>query len=1300
MVSKFRKFFSDLNEKIKTSVRFKPDSLFLFLALILIIILGVLVRCSPIFRGEALIKAFDPWMQYHTTDYLVHHSWYEYFHWHSYKSWYPGGIDRYNLRPGLIFSTAALYEVFKFFGIPLTLYDVAYMWPALMGGLTILVMYYLGKEVLDERTGLLAAFFLAFSPGHMQRTMLGFFDNETIGVLSVLLTFLFFIKAVKTGRLYNAVFAGLSLGYLALSWGGLTYGFLLLPLISAIMILAGKYSSRLLMAYVGTISVGVLIYMVDPRFKPEAIFDEMETAVSILFIGAMLLYHMVYMQKDKNPRFYKGIWDIIKWGSIPTAIVFGILFYLDTTKGTHFIPFNLTNRGASILNPAIRKEIHLVASVGEHKPSPWSVFYFNAMIPVILTPLGFYFALKRLREEDILMMVFVLTLFYFTGSMIRIILLLAPALSLIGAYGLTYVIKFFGSLFKKKPNISRRRKRQIRKTLGPTEGTIVLILISVMAFTQLNHATTTSINQMSWSEIVPGGVFHDWEESLTYIRDNLPGTSVVVSWWDYGYYLTVLGNVTTVNDNATLNYTRIGLTGMALMQTNEIYSAQILKALHADYVMVYFGHLLSGLGGDEGKWPWMLRICNDHTQYYVEHGYEQDNWYGDHHQVDTVFDEAEYINSSSGLYRNKWFESTLVKLMFYGEPTSSGDAKTQLEAFFAQELEGNQAQGKSPRMDDYGNTWMSHIPNHGYYNLTCFVPYYFSSNHLVKIYKVDYTALESSFELGNSHLYENGIAYFDLKNTGTRNITIDNVNINGIFYNYTIEDGEKNIQAGATKTIWVNTNQFNQQWNENDYYNITVQVEADALMGRTFTFINSTKGNLVEKTPKYSIKIDRDTSIFEASKIHLEPVTGYINVTNTGDATVRIAKQYKINGDTYNISEEINHNFIIKPGETEEFTLTPPLGASPGFPLELRIDSVENATDAVLMSSEQKDYKISILPFDRVIASEENMRPNPDLTRKIIPVDLSQTYADSDGNINITVKNTGSKIVGLQSVSINDLPYSFTPVHSKYFLNPGESEILSVNYTKPITPNEQLNLVVTATGQEGDTSASDNAVLVPVNTTSQAIAVLTDPDFTKIYTNETVEIAVKNVGLQNVTIDGFEINGTYFSLNNAEDLYGSKTLGTYDVYKFRMNITGVKINQSDTIRLRVKAGTVYSNEETVNSILPLGYSFMIIINNTSWETRDTRGMADDDVLQIALTGLSFEHNMTIDTVEINGTYVDASQLNFVQGSNLVGALLYPIFQIPGNLFGHPDLIEDEYYQVKVTMVEGPVEEALIKVVAT
>lgn len=1283
MPSKIRKWFSEIGEKMKTSVRMKNEAIFYILALILIVFLAIFVRSSSIFRDPPLLKAFDPYMQYLTTDYLVHHSLYDFFHWHSYMSWYPQGINRFDLRPGLIFSTGALYEVLTFFGIPTTVYDVCYYWPALMGGATVIVMFFLGKEVMDSKTGLLAAFFLAFSSGHIQRTILGFYDNETIGVFAVLMTFLFFLKSVKTGKVYHGIIAGISLGYLALSWGAYTYGMLLLPLICLIMILSGKYTSRLLIAYISTIGTANLIFIVNPGYDPTTIFKSMDVGVSTLFLGFMILYHIFDSQKTKNPKLYDTVWKIIKWGTVPAIIVFGLIFWF----APNILPFDLTSRGATILNPTIRQSNHLAASVGEQQPAPWSVFYFNSLIPVILTPLGVYYAVKRGREEDVLMLIFVITLLYFTGSMIRIILILAPALALIGAYGLSFVMKFFGSLIKKKPTITRRRKRQLRKTLGTAEGIAVFALIGFMFFAQVNVATTTSVNQLSYAEIEPGGQFSDWQEALSFMRENMNSSTVVASWWDYGYWLTVDGNVTTVADGATTNYTRLGELGMAFMQTNEIYSAKVFQDLGANYVLVYFGHLLSGLGGDEGKWPWMLRICNDVTATLKANGMEEPNWYGGpSHPVSTVFDEAQYVNDTSGLYRNAWFNSTLIKLMFDNEPTTTDAATTQMGYYFAENIAGDSANNIAQLKDDYGNTWASHIPTNGAYNLSCFVPYFYSSNHLIKIYKIDYTALDSSFQLINPSLTTNGIAHVDVQNTGTRNITLSSININGISYsNMTVQDGSQIVPAGATRTVWVDTNQLGQTWAQNQYYNITVGATAAAYGGSTYQFTNSTTGNLVVATPKYSINIDRNNSVIQEVDTPSPHLEVHLNVTNTGDDTVKLKDTYQMNGISYNISTDLNPNLLIKPGQTQELDLNQTVEGSPGNIYNINLGTEENASDSIQMTVNTPGYKLSILPQNRVVVNEELINSTQNPVRKLIPINYDSSVLYNNGSLTMTVENTGSKILGLQTLSINGQSIAFTPQNDQYFLNPGQETKIFANVTG-IETNNQYTATITATGQSGQTVASDTGVLIPI-TTGSALDILTGTNETQILTNETAIIAVKNVGTDPITLSSFTLNGTTQSLSNAQVLYGSKTLNTFDICKLAINLTtGIKLNQSNTIDLGVTAGSAYQ-EKTVNAIVPSNDAFEIVTNSTSWIS------VSSDKLQLGILGTGL-NNMSIDTFQINGTYIPAnsSDMSFSSGQNVITYASTNTVQVKNlaSLITVP-LVSGDTYQITVTMDQGPIQ---------
>jgi len=45
---------------------------------------------------------------------------------------------------------------------------------------------------------------------------------------------------------------------------------------------------------------------------------------------------------------------------------------------------------------------------------------------------------------------------------------------------------------------------------------------------------------------------NDWADAMQWLRENTPEDAVIASWWDYGYWISTLGERTTLADNATL----------------------------------------------------------------------------------------------------------------------------------------------------------------------------------------------------------------------------------------------------------------------------------------------------------------------------------------------------------------------------------------------------------------------------------------------------------------------------------------------------------------------------------------------------------------------------------------------------------------------------------------------------------------------------------------------------------------------------------------------------------------------------
>jgi dolichyl-diphosphooligosaccharide--protein glycosyltransferase len=1240
MVNKFKRWFSNQSDKIKTSVKVPSEAPFFYLALILIVILAILVRMSPVITGTYLIKAFDPWYQFNSTVQVIDMSLYDWFHFHDSQFWFPEGVDRFNLRPGLLYTTAIIYWIITALGIPVTPFQVAFYFPAFMGGATVLVMYFLGKEILDKRAGLIAAFFLAFSSGHMQRTVAGFYDNETIGVFAVLLVFLFFIKAVKSGKLSHGIYGGLSLGYLSLSWGGLTYPFLLLPLLVAILILADKYNARILLAYGTTIGIGLLIFTLSPGFSWSRMLTEMDFIVPLLFLVFLIGYHLLYMQK--NTEVYTKILTGIKWSSIPIVITALIIFWLRP----EWIPIGLSSRLESILNPNIRESIHLVASVGEHAPAPWSSFYFNSLIPLLLIVPGIYFAIRRGNTEDILMVIFVVTLFYFTGSMIRIILLFAPALALLGGYALSNILKMFGNLMKKERSISRRRKKQLKRTIAKPEGLIVYSLIGILLFVQANHAITISSTQMGYSDLVSLGAFHDWEESLTWMDNNLASTAVVVSWWDYGYWISSIGNVTSVNDNGTWNQTRIGLTGMAMMQTEERYSAEIFRELKAEYVLVFFGHLVPGIGGDEGKWPWMVRICNDNTAKYEQiDSLTKDNWYSG--GVDTVFNEDDYINGTSGLYKESWFNSTLTKLMFHNELIST-DSLSASDTYpiqqLAIEIGGYPDSGKSPKQDDYGNKWSTYPSINGDYDLEFFEQTYVSANKLVKIYKIDYSPLDTSFSISDQYIDTDGYGNALITNTGEIDFTVSSLKVSGRGYNFTVENGADLIKPDESRYVWFNTERY---WDTNEIYNLEMEISVSKAIGYTYTLSNNTGDTQVVIPDIPKIEIERESSLLELVGTQSN---AKIIVENLGSQPQKISKIF-INDEEMELDPYFIDNLIIGPNETELFYIEN-TGTASSFDFSesnyIRVQTSEGVIAETVLGFNKENYKLTILPSDLDILPESRFLYNYSIYQNItVPNNdyyvnyNTQSHLLEDGSLKLTVRNDGNETIGLQNLYANGVQINNfivgTGTPEELFLDPGDQREIFANVSD-VERNSPVSIYVT--GQNEGTCASDNAYFVPRNQTSMISIVTSENSMTSAFTNESLRLVVKNVGFDPVELDSIILNGTEtIEIQEANITVGNKILNHDDIALIDVSFDGIKLNLTNTLNIVVNTTTnpLVFSEVNLTSRLPTANNITRIIDPDGTITYANHDKTYSDVSQDLIhIMLSIDHNtsVTIDGIRL------------------------------------------------------------------
>jgi dolichyl-diphosphooligosaccharide--protein glycosyltransferase len=662
----------------KVGLKSSKGGLFFSICLISIVLLAILIRIQPSFWGYTLSE-FDPFFHYSLAQHISENgfaSWSEADIGN--RSWYPFGRDiELSAFPGLPFSSAAIYFLLSGLGIQVTILDVCIMFPVLMAAATCIVAYFLGRDIGGKGVGLLSALFLAINPAYIGRTYLGFFDDETVGIFGILLLTLFFLRSLNKKESLQvsvgySVAAGLSLGYVFASWGASRYPLALLALFIFTLLIMGKYSRRLLSSYGVLLGVSLLIAVSVPRlgFRFLSEFDCL-AAIGI-FIILVLVENSQRFTLRKNRIIFLTL-SFLALGITAMVLWYGGLISLPVAK---FI---------GVINPLYRVENPLVESVQEHRPATWASYYYQFGLLTFLAPLGIFFVSQKISDRNLFIVIYAVTTMYFSASLIRLTILLAPAMCILGALAISKIIAPFTDIATQK-SFSRRRLRLSPRVSRTFSVIFIIALFTLTLWPMMRgvdgaYTPTTIIS----SSIPVRAQVNDWPETLIWMKENLEEDAVVASWWDYGYWITVVGEKITLADNGTINSTQIARIGRMFM-SNETQALVELKSGPGNppgYVVVFttIGQAIGGpnLFGDEVKWRWMAKIGWNST-------------------ADTPLEDTTITNQLAYLYSlttddqnlMEWYQqfssfalpksdSLLTKLMVYGEIVSSNTIRSIYE---------------------------------------------------------------------------------------------------------------------------------------------------------------------------------------------------------------------------------------------------------------------------------------------------------------------------------------------------------------------------------------------------------------------------------------------------------------------------------------------------------------------------------------------------------------------------------------------------------------------------------------------
>ncbi|KAI8469243.1 MAG: Oligosaccharyl transferase STT3 subunit-domain-containing protein [Monoraphidium minutum] len=396
-------------------------------------------RLFSVVKYESVIHEFDPYFNYRVTQFLTKEGVYSMWDWFDDRTWYPlGRVIGGTVYPGLIVTAGAMYRILHFFNIPIHVQEVCVFTAPLFSAFCALSAYGLVKEARSEGAGLVAATLVAMVPSYISRSVAGSYDNEGVAIFALVFVFYTFIKTVNTGSLWWAMMNLMAYFYMVLSWGGYSFVINLIPIFCLACVASGRMTGRHYLAFAPLLFMGTLLAASIPVVGFNAILmsEHFGAFLTVIVLHAYLLVRWVrglLPPKQFEAAVRLAVTGAAAAGALLVTAVVGYVVQSPT--------FGWTGRSLTLLDPTYASRfVPIIASVSEHQPPSWPSYITDLHVAALLAPAGIIGCFKSLTNGALFLVLYGVTAVYFSGVMVRLMLVLAPATCCLAGVALSDIL--------------------------------------------------------------------------------------------------------------------------------------------------------------------------------------------------------------------------------------------------------------------------------------------------------------------------------------------------------------------------------------------------------------------------------------------------------------------------------------------------------------------------------------------------------------------------------------------------------------------------------------------------------------------------------------------------------------------------------------------------------------------------------------------------------------------------------------------------------------------------------------------
>jgi len=603
--------------------------------------------------GVVWFKGADPWYQMRLVDNFIHHfphriyfdAFTNYPHgfaigWPPFYTWLIGG---------------GAWIIGLGHPSQYTAETVGAFTPAVLGTLTIIPVYFIGKELFNRWAGIMAAILIVILPSEfLSRSLLGFTDQHVAEVLFSTVSILFLIMAIKRAReremsfshlinkdwavikkpLIYTLLTGIFLGIYLLTWAaGLMVVFIIVVYLGIQFIidhLRGKSTDYLCI-------IAVLTFAIAAIMSVPFLSREIPASLSgPIFWVSLMIAIIVPLGLSGISRFMgnKG-WHPVLYPLLLLLVIAPIallIFWLIDPSLFHVIVDQLRRFapvGARGLTIQEARPLDITMA--------WSNFTTSFFISFVSLVLITYRAVKEKSADKTLFLVWCVVMLALTFAERRFCYYFAVNAALLTGYFSWRVLDFAGlgklltrpkeikemvkayTTKKKKKKMKAKEKVGERRFLQPKATWIKVIGAGIVIFFLVFFPNIYPEHGFSFGKLEacvsrgPVAVDADWQSALVWLRENTPEpfddpdyyyqlydfppreghgfedydypetAYGIMSWWDYGHWITRIGRRLPI---ACPFQAEAPIAGKYLTSQNETAANQIMDELGVKYVMI------------------------------------------------------------------------------------------------------------------------------------------------------------------------------------------------------------------------------------------------------------------------------------------------------------------------------------------------------------------------------------------------------------------------------------------------------------------------------------------------------------------------------------------------------------------------------------------------------------------------------------------------------------------------------------------------------------------------------------------